>query len=87
VAIDNFLFITTKDVVAIDSFNRRATTSCRDIIATTSCRHHVVAMMSRRIHHKKKVKKKKKSFVATPSSGQIWNFIQKFPFLAAHTIG
>jgi hypothetical protein len=32
-------------------------------------------------------KKKKKSFVATPSSGQIWNFIQKFPFLAAHTIG
>jgi hypothetical protein len=64
VAIDNFLFITTKDVVAIDSFNRRATTSCRDIIATTSCRHHVVAMMSRRIHHKKKVKKKKKKVLS-----------------------
>ncbi len=29
VAIDNFLFIATKDVVAIDSFDRRATTSCR----------------------------------------------------------
>ncbi len=29
VAIDNFLFIATTDVVAIDSFDRRATTSCR----------------------------------------------------------
>jgi hypothetical protein len=26
--------------------------------------------------------KKKTSFAATPSSGQIWNFMQKFPFLA-----
>jgi hypothetical protein len=29
-----------------------------------------------------KKKEKKNSFAATPSSGQIWNFMQKFPFLA-----